>query len=81
VTISDELPTRVLYGTISIKPNVKEFTQNGVIFDDETKVDNIDIVILATGFKFSFPFLEATKMVLLFHIVSLPCDQMEHLDQ
>lgn len=58
VTISDELPTRVLYGTISIKPNVKEFTQNGVIFDDGTKVDNIDIVILATGFKFSFPFLE-----------------------
>jgi dimethylaniline monooxygenase (N-oxide forming) len=38
--------------------NVKEFTQNGVIFDDGTKVDNIDIVILATGFKFSFPFLE-----------------------
>lgn len=58
VTISDELPTRILYGTITVKPNVKEFTTTGVIFEDGTKVDELDTVILATGFNFSFPFLE-----------------------
>ena len=58
VTISDDLPTRILYGTITIKTNVKEFTQSGAVFEDGSKVENLDAVILATGFKFSFPFLE-----------------------
>ncbi|XP_076099668.1 dimethylaniline monooxygenase [N-oxide-forming] 2-like isoform X1 [Mytilus galloprovincialis] len=58
VTISDDLPTRILYGTITVKPNVKEFAANSVTFEDGTTADNLDAIILATGFKFSFPFLK-----------------------
>lgn len=58
VTISDDLPNRILLGAISIKSNVEKFTENGVQFDDSSVVENIDVVILATGFKYSFPFLE-----------------------
>ncbi|XP_069119138.1 dimethylaniline monooxygenase [N-oxide-forming] 2-like [Argopecten irradians] len=58
VTISDDLPNRILLGTINIKCNVKEFTQDGAVFDDGTVLKDIDAVILATGFNFDFPFLD-----------------------
>ena len=58
VTISDDLPNRILYGRLSVKCNVKEFTENGAIFDDGTVLNDIDVVIFATGFNFSIPFLE-----------------------
>lgn len=57
-TISDDLPNRILYGAVSIKSDVQTFTERGAIFDDGTSVDNIDVVVLATGFKYSFPFLD-----------------------
>lgn len=40
-----------------IKPNVQEFTETSAIFEDGTEED-IDTVIFATGYTFSFPFLE-----------------------
>jgi len=58
VTISDDLPNRILLGTINIKCNVKEFTEDGAIFEDGSKLENINVVIMATGFNFSFPFLD-----------------------
>ena len=33
-TINDELPYRVMTGAIRVKPNVYNFTQNAVHFDD-----------------------------------------------
>ena len=41
-----------------MKPNIKCFTENGIQFDDGTQEDNIDAVILSTGYIFGFPFLE-----------------------
>ena len=43
-----------------VKPNVKEFTADGhgVIFDDGSKVDHVDCVLMATGFKIAFPYLD-----------------------
>ncbi|XP_069133491.1 dimethylaniline monooxygenase [N-oxide-forming] 2-like [Argopecten irradians] len=58
LTISDDLPNRILLGTINIKCNVKEFTVDGAIFEDGTELKDIDVVILATGFNFDFPFLD-----------------------
>ena len=40
-----------------MKPNVKEFTGTDVHFDDGTVEENIDVVIFATGYSISFPFL------------------------
>lgn len=58
VTISDDLPNRILLGRINMITNVERFTENGAVFVDGTELDNIDVVILGTGFKYSFPFIQ-----------------------
>ncbi|KAL6486178.1 hypothetical protein MHYP_G00055700 [Metynnis hypsauchen] len=55
--VNDELPNRILSGTVLVKPNVREFRGSSVIFEDGTVEDNIDLVVFATGYTFSFPFL------------------------
>uniref|UniRef100_A0AAR2ITE0 Flavin-containing monooxygenase n=1 Tax=Pygocentrus nattereri TaxID=42514 RepID=A0AAR2ITE0_PYGNA len=55
--VNDELPNRILSGTVLVKPNVCEFRGSSVIFEDGTVEDNIDLVVFATGYTFSFPFL------------------------
>ncbi|KAM4023005.1 dimethylaniline monooxygenase [N-oxide-forming] 2-like isoform 1-T4 [Anomaloglossus baeobatrachus] len=55
---NDELPSRITCGYVVVKPNVTEFTETSVKFDDGTTEDNIDAVIFATGYRFSFPFLD-----------------------
>ncbi|XP_067240896.1 flavin-containing monooxygenase 5-like [Chanodichthys erythropterus] len=57
--INDDLPHRILYGTISVKPNVQEFRGSSVVFEDGTVEDDIDQVVFATGYTFSFPFLSS----------------------
>lgn len=57
-TVNDDLPNRIISGSIKIKSNVKKFTRTGVEFDDGTVEDDIDAVVLATGYKFGFPFLD-----------------------
>jgi dimethylaniline monooxygenase (N-oxide forming) len=61
--LSDDLPNRIIIGKVKIKPNVKEFTSTSAIFEDGTK-ENIDVVIFATGYKLSFPFLSDDSGVL-----------------
>ena len=56
--VNDELPNRIACGTVIVKSNVKRFLENGIEFDDGTKLDDIDVVLLATGYIFGFPFLE-----------------------
>lgn len=41
-----------------LKPNVKEFAENSAVFEDGTIEENIDVVLFATGYIFTFPFLE-----------------------
>lgn len=57
-TASDELPNRIISGGVIIKANVAEFTENGAIFEDGTRVNDLDAVVLATGYTFGFPFLD-----------------------
>ncbi|XP_033617977.1 dimethylaniline monooxygenase [N-oxide-forming] 4 isoform X2 [Fukomys damarensis] len=56
--VNDELPTCILCGTITVKTSVKEFTETSAVFEDGTVETNMDTVIFATGYTFSFPFLE-----------------------
>ncbi|NWW67779.1 FMO4 monooxygenase, partial [Ifrita kowaldi] len=56
--INEELPFCLLSGTVVLKPNVKEFTENSAVFEDGTTEEDIDVVLFATGYNFSFPFLE-----------------------
>ena len=58
LTLNDDMPKRLANGMLKIKPDVKEFTVTGVIFEDNTRDDNIDFVCMATGYIFGFPFLD-----------------------
>ncbi|CAB5239859.1 unannotated protein [freshwater metagenome] len=57
--------TQVLYhlahGDLIAKPDVQELTQSGVIFTDGSYED-IDRIILATGYQYLTPFLEAPEL-------------------
>ena len=57
IFVNDDIPNRIASGTLIIKPNIREFTEHSCIFDDGTVVDNIDIVILSTGYSIGFPIL------------------------
>ncbi|XP_054836065.1 dimethylaniline monooxygenase [N-oxide-forming] 4-like [Eublepharis macularius] len=56
--MNDELPSCILCGAVVVKTNVKEFTDTSAIFEDGTVEKDIDVVIFATGYTTSFPFLE-----------------------
>ncbi|NWH36177.1 FMO5 monooxygenase, partial [Chloropsis hardwickii] len=61
-TINDDLPNRIISGRVQVKPNIQEFTETSAIFEDGTRED-IDAVVFATGYSFSFPFLEGCVKV------------------
>uniref|UniRef100_A0A2K5F4I9 Flavin-containing monooxygenase n=1 Tax=Aotus nancymaae TaxID=37293 RepID=A0A2K5F4I9_AOTNA len=58
----DELPSHILCGTLSIKPSVKAFTETSTVFEDGTMFQAIDSIIFATGYDYSYPFLDETIM-------------------
>ncbi|XP_058166043.1 flavin-containing monooxygenase 5-like [Dasypus novemcinctus] len=62
-TISDDLPNHIISGRVLMKSNVREFTETSAIFEDGTEED-VDVVIFATGYTLSFPFLENDSTVL-----------------
>lgn len=55
---NDELPARILCGTVSIKPMVTKFTETSAVFEDGTVFEAIDCVIFATGYGYAYPFLD-----------------------
>ncbi|XP_041646429.1 flavin-containing monooxygenase 5-like [Cheilinus undulatus] len=57
--VSDDLPARIISGRVQVKPNVKEFSGSRVIFEDGSVLDKVDLVVFATGYNYSFPFLPA----------------------
>ncbi|XP_039985150.1 flavin-containing monooxygenase 5-like isoform X1 [Xiphias gladius] len=63
-TVNDELPNRILSGTVQVKPNIRRLQGSSVEFDDGSVVEDIDLVVFATGYRFSFPFLAS-------HVVSV----------
>jgi len=56
--VNDDLGNRIVCGSVKVKTDVKRFTSTGVEFVDGTFEDNIDVVFLATGYIFGFPFLD-----------------------
>ncbi|KAK2084764.1 putative dimethylaniline monooxygenase [N-oxide-forming] 6 [Saguinus oedipus] len=57
---NDELPPHILCGTVSIKPSVKAFTETSAVFEDGTVFEAINSIIFATGYDYSYPFLDET---------------------
>nr|XP_042908661.1 dimethylaniline monooxygenase [N-oxide-forming] 2-like [Parasteatoda tepidariorum] len=55
---NDHLASKLLSGSIIQKRDVSKFTENGVLFEGESSVTEADVVIMATGYTWKFPFLE-----------------------
>ncbi|XP_053549842.1 flavin-containing monooxygenase 5 isoform X2 [Bombina bombina] len=70
-TINDELPNRIISGQVQVRPNVKEFRERDVVFDDGTEEKDIDAVVFATGYSFNFPFCEEPVIKVQSNRVSL----------
>jgi dimethylaniline monooxygenase (N-oxide forming) len=56
-TLSQDLLPLAGRGAVKFKPNIKKFHGKTVIFEDGSEED-FDIIIYATGYKVSFPFLK-----------------------
>ncbi|XP_070531973.1 flavin-containing monooxygenase 5-like isoform X2 [Ptychodera flava] len=56
-TLNDSLPNEILSGRVKVKANVKRFLRTSVEFEDGTVEEDIDEVVMATGYTFGFPFL------------------------
>jgi hypothetical protein len=57
-TISTDLPILVREGRVGMKPDIERLDGDGIRFVDGSRAA-VDTVILATGYKISFPFLDA----------------------
>ncbi|XP_033729906.1 dimethylaniline monooxygenase [N-oxide-forming] 2-like [Pecten maximus] len=60
VLINDELPSRIACGSIVVKSGVKCLHQTSVEFEDGTIERDVDVILLATGYTFDFPFLHSS---------------------
>jgi lysine/ornithine N-monooxygenase len=49
-------------GKVKIKPNVHNFDDSGVVFDDGS-YEKIDAVIFATGYSYHIKFLDDVKII------------------
>lgn len=62
--VNDELPNRIQCGSVVVKPSIEDFLDgNTVLFEDGTKIENVDTVIVCTGYSFGFPYLEEGKLI------------------
>ncbi|XP_049911760.1 flavin-containing monooxygenase 5-like isoform X1 [Epinephelus moara] len=55
--VNDDLPGRIISGRVQVKLNVKEFRGSSVVFVNGSIIDKVDVVVFATGYNYSFPFL------------------------
>ncbi|KAH7706998.1 Protein FMO-5 [Aphelenchoides avenae] len=62
-TLNDELPNRILSGTVVVKPDVARFTASGMEWTDGSVTDHVDNVILATGYLFDTRLVEGAMLI------------------
>lgn len=61
-TMTDEIPRQLEHGRIITKPSVERLTGSNVVFVDGS-VETVDLIVCATGYKMSFPFLNPRLVV------------------
>ncbi|CAB4017658.1 Dimethylaniline monooxygenase [N-oxide-forming] 5, partial [Paramuricea clavata] len=54
--VNDEIQHRIITGMLKVKGNVKEIAENSVTLQGGETLDNIDALVLATGFKLKYSF-------------------------
>ena len=61
-SVSGEFLTRAGCGDITFKPNIQRLDGQEVQFEDGSR-EAVDVIIFATGYKISFPFLEDPHLI------------------
>ncbi|KAJ4943400.1 hypothetical protein JOQ06_005902 [Pogonophryne albipinna] len=69
--INDDLPLKILSGSVIIKPNVKEICGSSVVFEDGSTVENVDTIVFATGYNYDFPYLPSSSKYMSGHRLGL----------
>ncbi|XP_047443835.1 flavin-containing monooxygenase 5-like [Mugil cephalus] len=69
--INDDLPFKILSGSVLIKPNLKEICGSTVVFEDGSAVENVDLIVFATGYNYDFPYLPEKALYRSGHRVGL----------
>jgi hypothetical protein len=59
--INSRWPYAVARGAVRVKPDVRELCGREVVFVDGSR-EQIDVIIYATGYKLSFPFIDASEL-------------------
>jgi len=70
-TISDDLPNRLISGTVVLKPDIRRLRGRSVEFVDGSVLDDIDAIISATGYLFGFPFIDHKAFAIKDNLVNL----------
>jgi len=60
--VNSQLLYELGHGRIRVKPNIRELAGDRVTFVDSSE-EAIDLIIYATGYKLSFPFLDSSHVV------------------
>uniref|UniRef100_A0A803SPG5 Dimethylaniline monooxygenase [N-oxide-forming] 3 n=1 Tax=Anolis carolinensis TaxID=28377 RepID=A0A803SPG5_ANOCA len=60
---NDDLPSRIICGTVVVKPNVKKFTETSAIFQDGSVQEGLDYIIFATGYTYYYPFMDDNSII------------------
>ncbi|CAL8309172.1 unnamed protein product [Lota lota] len=68
---NDDLPLKILSGSVVIKPNIKEIHGSSVVFEDDSVLEKVDVIVFATGYNYDFPFLPHNAMYKTGHRVGL----------
>ncbi|HEX5001650.1 MAG TPA: NAD(P)-binding domain-containing protein [Bacteroidia bacterium] len=55
-TMSEEFPYYLRHGRVKVKPGISDCAGNTIRFSDKSE-EEFDLVVMATGYKLSFPFL------------------------
>ncbi|XP_070532511.1 dimethylaniline monooxygenase [N-oxide-forming] 2-like [Ptychodera flava] len=56
--VNDEIGSRIYCGKIQAKPAITRFTKSGAEFEDGSRVEDIDVVIFATGYHLGYKFID-----------------------
>lgn len=70
-TANDELPNRIICGSVIIKPNIKCIRENSIEFEDGSVIEDIDVIITAIGYQFGFPYIDEKVIKVRDNVVDL----------
>ncbi|XP_033100198.1 dimethylaniline monooxygenase [N-oxide-forming] 1-like [Anneissia japonica] len=62
IMINDSIDGQIYCGKLKVKPGIERLTKTGVVFTDGSHVDNVDVLVTATGYLKSFPFIESKEI-------------------